>query len=46
MARTMMVYLDATRFKNQLLRAERMLVGIGSFLGDKGSLQHDWLKFN
>ena len=44
MARTVMGYLGATRAKGQQLRAERMLVGIGSFLEGKGSLRHAWLK--
>lgn len=44
MARTVMGYLETTRAKGQHLRAERMLVGIGSFLEGKSSLRHAWLK--
>lgn len=43
MATTVMNYLDATRAKSQHYRAERMIVGIGSFLEGKGSLRNSWL---
>ncbi|CAG8395772.1 unnamed protein product [Penicillium salamii] len=43
MATTVMNYLDATRSKVQHHRAERMVVGIGSFLEGKGSLRNSWL---
>ena len=43
MSTTVMNYLDATRAKKQHLRAERMIVGIGSFLEGKGSLRNSWL---
>ncbi|CAG8029636.1 unnamed protein product [Penicillium olsonii] len=38
-----MDYLSATRSKEQQLRSERMLVGLGSFLEGKGSLRNSWL---
>ncbi|KAJ5176776.1 uncharacterized protein N7482_002653 [Penicillium canariense] len=44
MATTVMNYLDTARSKIQHLRAERMIVGIGSFLEGKGSLRNSWLK--
>lgn len=43
MATTVMDYLEAMRSKDQHLRAERMIVGIGSFLEGKGSLRNSWL---
>lgn len=46
MSTTVMKYLDASRSKAQHLRAERMIVGIGSFLEGKGSLRHSWLGAN
>lgn len=43
MAITVMDYLEAVRGRSQHLRAERMIVGIGSFLEGKGSLRNSWL---
>ncbi|KAJ5263320.1 hypothetical protein N7478_010925 [Penicillium angulare] len=43
MAITVMDYLVAVRGRSQHLRAERMIVGIGSFLEGKGSLRNSWL---
>lgn len=44
MARTVMDHLDAIRTESRHLRAERMLVGIGSYLEGKGSLRNAWLQ--
>ncbi|KAJ5100661.1 hypothetical protein N7456_006713 [Penicillium angulare] len=43
MAITVMDYLVAARARSQHLRAERMIVGIGSFLEGKGSLRNSWI---
>lgn len=43
---TVMDYLATTRSKEQQLRSERMLVGLGSFLEGKGSLRNSWLVEN
>ncbi|KAJ5100729.1 hypothetical protein N7456_006781 [Penicillium angulare] len=43
MAATVMDYLVINRSKNQHLRSERMIVGLGSFLEGKGSLRSSWV---
>lgn len=43
MAATIMDYLVTNRSKNQHLRSERMIVGLGSFLEGKGSLRSSWV---
>ncbi|RDW78986.1 hybrid sensor histidine kinase/response regulator [Aspergillus mulundensis] len=43
MAVTVMDYLCANRSRNQHLRGERMIVGLGSFLEGKGSLRTSWM---
>ncbi|CAG8426857.1 unnamed protein product [Penicillium salamii] len=43
---TVMDYLATTRSKEQHIRSERMLVGLGSFLEGKGSLRNSWLVDN
>ncbi|CAG7955912.1 unnamed protein product [Penicillium salamii] len=43
---TVMDYLATTRSKEQNIRSERMLVGLGSFLEGKGSLRNSWLVDN
>lgn len=43
MAATVMDYLSANRSRDQHLRGERMMVGLGSFLEGKGSLRSKWL---
>jgi signal transduction histidine kinase len=40
---TVMNYLEASRARNQHVRSERMIVGLGSFLEGKGSLRNSWL---
>ncbi|KZF25695.1 hypothetical protein L228DRAFT_280918 [Xylona heveae TC161] len=44
MALTVMDHLENSRSKLQHLRAERMMVGIGSFNEGKGSLRNRWLQ--
>lgn len=44
MSKTVMDYLQTTRLKSQHYRAERMMVGIGSFLEGKSSLRNTWLE--
>lgn len=43
MGTTVMEYLVSVRSRSQHLRAERMIVGFGSFLEGKGSLRNSWL---
>lgn len=43
MATTVMDYLITSRSRSQHLRGERMIVGLGSFLEEKGSLRTSWL---
>lgn len=44
MSQTVMNHLISSRTKFQHLRAERMIVGIGSFLEGKGSLRSSWVE--
>lgn len=44
MSKTVMDYLQTTRSKSQHYRAERMMVGIGSFLEGRSSLRNSWLE--
>lgn len=45
-SKTVMDYLAVTRSRQQYLRSERMMVGLGSFLEGKGGLRNTWVNLN
>ncbi|KAJ5552389.1 CheY-like superfamily [Penicillium frequentans] len=44
MASTVMVHLDMARYKAEHHRAERMIVGFGSFVEGKATLRNEWVQ--